>query len=190
MRSSSLRPASLTIAAGALVLLLVVACGPAAPPPAEPAAPVLIASTTAPVSTSTRPVQASPRAIRPDPPIAYEPCTKAPTPEEIATAKSLFVAGAKAFANGDYAQSIDSWREAFEHDCTAVVLLLNLANAYEKEERFSAALISLDTFVQRSPQNAPSMTSRIRQLQRIQAVRSLPNLVPPQASSSSPSAPP
>jgi tetratricopeptide (TPR) repeat protein len=158
-------------AAGAAVLPLAwgAACGPAASRPADsPAAAVVSiapASEAAPATSGASPPRA-PVASRRDRSISYSECLTAPSAEDREAARGLFKAGVVTFQEGDLPRTIEHWREAFERDCTASLLLLNLGTAYEKEGQWSAAIASLEAYLQREPQSAaaPSLLARVEKL--------------------------
>lgn len=155
-------------AVAVLPLVWVAACGPASRPADSPAATVVsIAppSEAAPASAGARSPQA-PGASRRDRTISYKECLTAPSAEDRVAARGLFKAGIVAFQENDFPRAIEHWKEAFERDCTASLMLLNLGKAYEKDGQWSAAIASLETYLQRNPQSseAPSIVGRIEEL--------------------------
>lgn len=103
-----------------------------------------------------------------DSPVVYKACEKKPTPDDTEAAKALFKVGGISYSEGDYPRAIQHWKDAFERDCTANLLLQNLANAYEKAGNLEAAIVSLETFLKRDPQNpdAPTMQKRIENMKK------------------------
>ena len=64
-------------------------------------------------------------------PQPYPACQGKPTEGDQKAAKSLFTAGQVSFNEADYRTAIQYWRDAYKRDCTAHLLLVNLARAYE-----------------------------------------------------------
>ena len=86
-----------------------------------------------------------------DEPKAYPECTKAPTDSETAAAKGAYQAGNASFDEADYPRAITYWEDAYRRDCTANLLLKNLARAYELYGQKRQAVVSLETFLVREP---------------------------------------
>lgn len=63
---------------------------------------------------------------------AYPACTKTPTKADQEAAEGAFKAGFGSYQEGDYPKAIMYWEDAYRRDCTAHLLLLNLANAFER----------------------------------------------------------
>ncbi len=103
--------------------------------------------------------------------ISYKACGGAPTKADQDAAKGLFAAGRTAYEEGDHAKAIQYWRDAFERDCTASLLLVNLANAYEKSGNLDAAITSLETYLKRSPtaDDAPTIQKRLDNMKKQRA---------------------
>src|SRR5882672_5341011 len=70
-------------------------------------------------------------ALAADSKVSYPSCTTAPTEADKSAAKGAFAAGQGSFNEADYATAITYWRDAYRRDCTAHLLLTNLARAYE-----------------------------------------------------------
>ncbi|HEU4407195.1 MAG TPA: tetratricopeptide repeat protein [Polyangiaceae bacterium] len=98
----------------------------------------------------------------------YRPCSGQVTRAEQDAAKGLFAAGRQAYEEGEYARAIRYWRDAFDLDCNAVVMLRNLANAYERARNLRGAVVSLEAYLQRKPDadDAPTVRRRIENLRR------------------------
>jgi tetratricopeptide (TPR) repeat protein len=126
-------------ALGALALTVLAACSA---PSSRPAAP--LASASAPV-------------------IAV--CTHRPTPADVAAAKGAHQAAARFFDRADYDGAIRCWRDAYELDCTARDLLLNIANALEKKGEQAAALAEIDEYLKAGPAT-PLVRERSRRLRQ------------------------
>jgi tetratricopeptide (TPR) repeat protein len=131
-----------------------------------------------------------------DTPVTYKACVNKPSPDDTDVAKALFKAGSVSYSEGDYPKAIEHWREAFDRDCTAAVLLQNLANAYEKAGKLDAAILSLETFLKRDPQNAEAgpIGKRIENMKKTKAAQAAteapkPTVTAP-ASNSAPPPPP
>ena len=124
-----------------------------------------------------------------DAPVAYRPCDRKPSASDTDAARGLFQAGKVSYEEADYPRAISLWRDAYERDCTAVLLLRNLANAYEKAGNLDAAIITLDTFIKRDPENPeiPTLQKRIENMRRSKAAvapatSSAPAVAPPRTS--------
>ena len=89
-----------------------------------------------------------------DEPKAYPECTKAPTDSETAAAKGAYQAGNASFDEADYPRAITYWEDAYRRDCTANLLLKNLARAYELYGQKRQAVVSLETFLVREPSSS------------------------------------
>jgi tetratricopeptide (TPR) repeat protein len=82
---------------------------------------------------------------------AYPECTREPTDADTAAAKGAFQAGQGSFNEADYQRAITYWEDAYRRDCTAHLLLLNLARAYELYGQKHQAVLALETYLQRKP---------------------------------------
>jgi tetratricopeptide (TPR) repeat protein len=104
-------------------------------------------------------------------PVIYKACDKKASPDETSAAQGLFKAGASSYKEGDYAKAIQYWRDALERDCQANLLLSNLANAYEKSGDLDAAIVTLETYLKREPNDpeAPTMQKRIENMRKAKA---------------------
>jgi tetratricopeptide (TPR) repeat protein len=127
-------------------------------------------------------------------PVVYKPCDKKPSADDTEAAKGLFSAGKVSFNEGDYPKAIQFWKDAFERDCTALLLLQNLANAYERAGNTEAAILTLETLITRDPSSGDTaMMKRIENLKK-KLAEAAATTAPPPATSSAPaptsSAPP
>jgi tetratricopeptide (TPR) repeat protein len=97
-----------------------------------------------------------------------DPCPGEPAAAQIESAKASFRAGQTAFNEGAYARSAEYWSLAYQQDCTAHALLLNLAMAQELLGRPNEALHALRLFNRRVPDSsyADSNRKRIERLER------------------------
>ncbi|HEY3255315.1 MAG TPA: hypothetical protein VGJ91_15255 [Polyangiaceae bacterium] len=89
-----------------------------------------------------------------DEPKAYPECIKTPTDAETAAAKGAYQAGNASFDEADYPRAITYWEDAYRRDCTANLLLKNLARAYELYGQKRQAVVALETFLVREPSSA------------------------------------
>jgi hypothetical protein len=104
-----------------VILLGAAACAPAAPAPAAPTA-------------------------APAPPLAAPPtavCHDPPSPTAVAAAKGAHQAATRFFERGAYDEAIRCWTDAYELDCTAHDLLLNIARALDRKGDHAASLATL-----------------------------------------------
>lgn len=121
--------------------------------------------------------------------LAFAPCDRKPSSNDVAAAKGAFQAGWVSFDEGDYPRAITYWEDAFRRDCTATLLLLNLARAYELGGTPDKAVTALQTYLEREPgsPDRPSIERRIEVLRekRPEAQPSQPTVVaePPPVSS-------
>jgi len=86
-----------------------------------------------------------------DEPKAYPECIKTPTEAETNAAKGAYQAGNASFDEADYPRAITYWEDAYRRDCTANLLLKNLARAYELYGQKRQAVVALETFLVREP---------------------------------------
>ncbi len=97
----------------------------------------------------------------------YSPCTKTPTPADVDAAKALHTAATRYNKLKRYGDAIRSWRDAYNFDCTAHLLLINIGNAYEKLNVPKAALLSFRTYVKRTGLDADkSIVKRVAELEK------------------------
>ncbi|MCS6900302.1 MAG: tetratricopeptide repeat protein [Myxococcales bacterium] len=124
-------------------------------------------------------------------PVVYKPCDKKPSADDTEAAKGLFAAGKVSYNEADYPKAIQLWKDAFERDCTALLLLQNLANAYEKAGNIAAAITTLETFLARDPQTpeAATIQKRIENMKKALAAATAASSPPSATSSAPPSAP-
>jgi hypothetical protein len=110
----------------------------------------------------------------------------APGPEDTEAAKRAFRDGQNSFSEGDYAHAAELWRWAYERDCTAHALLLNLAMAEELLGRPDLAIQSLSRFDHVVP-DSPYVAANQRRIARLERApvaavrprRELPKACPP-----------
>jgi tetratricopeptide (TPR) repeat protein len=102
----------------------------------------------------------------------YPACERDPTDNDISAAKGAYEAGQVSYQEGDYERALLYWEDAFRRDCTAVKLLLNIAQAYVLAEDRKAAVNALQTYLDRRPDASDRGTieTRIAKLkERIEA---------------------
>ncbi|MGE5783777.1 MAG: hypothetical protein ACM3ZE_04270 [Myxococcales bacterium] len=85
----------------------------------------------------------------------YKECQKQPTEADVQGAKGAFQAGTVSYNEADYERAILFWEDAYRRDCTATLLLLHLARAYEGQGNLEQALVALHAYLARAPSNAP-----------------------------------
>ena len=101
----------------------------------------LLALTVAPIASAATSSGATP----------YPTCEKTPSDGDVAGAKGAFQAGQQSYNESDYALAITYWEDAYRRDCTAHQLLANLSRAYELNGQLDQAVLTLETFLERSP---------------------------------------
>ncbi len=97
----------------------------------------------------------------------YPPCTKTPTKGDQEAAEGAFKAGFGSYQEGDYSKAIMYWMDAYERDCTAHALLLNLANAHERMGDKQKAVHALEIYLKRAKEipNRPTIERRVENLE-------------------------
>ena len=125
--------------------------------------------------------------------LSFPPCTTTPTDADRKAAQGAFQAGHGSFNEGDYPTAITYWRDAYRRDCTAHLLLVNLARAYELKGDRAEALITLETYLERKPDasDAEQIRRRIDNLkQQIAAEKASTPVTPEPAPPVAPAPPP
>ncbi|HEU4535032.1 MAG TPA: tetratricopeptide repeat protein [Polyangiaceae bacterium] len=119
-----------------------------------------------PTSPASPPSSASPAAGGEVP--TFRACGGQVTRAEQDAAKGLFAAGRQAYEEGEYRRAIRYWRDSFDLDCNAVLILRNLANAYERARNLRGAIASLEAYLARKPDadDAPGVRRRVEALRR------------------------
>lgn len=92
----------------------------------------------------------------------YPSCPGPVADAAVAAAKAAFQAGQASFNEADYARAIVYWEDALRRDCNANLLLLNLARAYELNGQKEQAVIALETFLARVPEDPQGSSIRTR----------------------------
>lgn len=85
-----------------------------------------------------------------DPVSLYPECTRKPTSADLDGAKGAHKAASQFYDRGDYEKAIRYWTDAYSFDCTAHGVLINIANAYEKQGDKASAVSALETFLKRA----------------------------------------
>lgn len=111
---------------------------------------------------------AIPPAPRPPASPSIEACAN-PSPTDTEAAKNAYRSGQTAFSEGDYERAATLWSDAYEHDCTAHALLLNLATAYELLGRPDRAVDALRRFDDRVP-DSPYIEANSKRMERLQRI--------------------
>ena len=132
-----------------------------------------------------------------DPTSPFPECTKKPTQQDIDGARGAHKAASQFYERGDYEKALRYWKDAFVFDCTANDLMLNIANAQEKMGDRAAAVVTLETYLQRTGAN-PTLEERVGNLKKSLApapsttalVPVVPPVPPPTAAPPVPPAPP
>lgn len=122
----------------------------------------------------------------------FPPCTTTPTDADRKAAQGAFQAGHGSFNEGDYPTAITYWRDAYRRDCTAHLLLVNLARAYELQGQRPEALAALETYLERKPDasDADQIRRRIDNLKTQIAAAQTAAPPPPPTPAPAPAAPP
>jgi hypothetical protein len=111
----------------------------------------------------------------------YPPCVEQPSAANREAAEGAFKAGSGSYNEADYPKAILYWRDAYDRDCTAHLLLMNLANAFERMGDRKAAVHALRIYLERVPDapNRAQLEKRIENLDKqIAAEKQAPVLAP------------
>jgi hypothetical protein len=103
-----------------------------------------------------------------DPVSPYAECTHKPTPADQDGAKGAHKAASQFYDRGDYEKAIRYWSDAYGFDCTAHGVLINIANAHEKQGNKAAAVVALETFLKRAG-SEPTIEEKVRKLKQSMA---------------------
>ena len=76
-------------------------------------------------------------------------CTMAPTPADRRAAKGAHEAAARFYDRKDFERAIKSWLSAYQLDCQAHGVLVNIAAAQEKLGDLPGAITTLSTYIAR-----------------------------------------
>lgn len=117
----------------------------------------------------------------------YPDCAKKASPDDLRAAKGAHEAASGFYDRADYDRAIRNWRDAYEFDCNAHRLLINIANAYEKKGDREAAVATLEAYLKRVPGDDLIQT-RTKNLR--DALKPQPSVVPTATPTATPSATP
>jgi hypothetical protein len=129
---------------------------------------------------------------------SYPECTHKASPADIEGAKGAHKAASQFYDRGDYEKAIRYWTDAYSFDCTAHGVLINIANAYEKQGDKASAVVALETFIKRTSAD-PTIEEKIRNLKQSMAppvasasasATVAPTVAPPVSASAPPVVPP
>lgn len=132
-----------------------------------------------------------------DPVSPYPECTRKPTAADQDGAKGAHKAASQFYDRGDYEKAIRYWTDAYSFDCTAHGVLINIANAYEKQGDKAAAVVALETFLKRTGNDA-TIEEKVRNLKQslvptptaTASASAAPTTAPSASASAVPTAPP
>ena len=99
---------------------------------------------------------------------SYPECTHKASAADIEGAKGAHKAASQFYDRGAYDKAIRYWTDAYAFDCTAHGVLINIANAYEKQGDKASAVVALETFLQRTG-NDPTIEEKVRHLKQSMA---------------------
>ncbi len=129
---------------------------------------------------------------------SYPECTHKASPADIEGAKGAHKAASQFYDRGDYEKAIRYWTDAYSFDCTAHGVLINIANAYEKQGDKASAVVALETYLKRAG-NDPTIEEKVRNLKQSLAppvataaatASATPSAAPPLASAAPSATPP
>ena len=96
---------------------------------------------------------------------SYPECTHKASAADTEGAKGAHKAASQFYDRGDYDKAIRYWTDAYAFDCTAHGVLINIANAYEKQGDKASAVVALETFLRRSGAD-PTIEEKVRNLKQ------------------------
>jgi hypothetical protein len=98
----------------------------------------------------------------------YPACDKKPTPEDVEAAKGMHKAAEQYYATAKYERAIESWRDAYNFDCTAHRLLINIGNAFEKLGQTAKAIEAFEVYLERAGDKAdPTIRDKVANLKAL-----------------------
>jgi hypothetical protein len=97
-------------------------------------------------------------ALAGDPAVDYPECTRTPSAADLEGAKGAHKAATQFYERADYARAIQYWKDAYQFDCTAHGVLINIANAYEKKGDRAEAVAALETYLTRTTDASETQT--------------------------------
>ena len=126
----------------------------------------------------------------------YPMCNRTPTEADLEGAKGAHKAAIQFYERADYDRAIQYWRDAYEFDCTAHGVLINIASSYERKGDRASAIAALDAYLTRAPDapDAVTINERVQNLKNAlkadEEKAKKPPPPPPPASTPAPPAPP
>jgi hypothetical protein len=98
----------------------------------------------------------------------YPQCDREPSASDIEGAKGAHKAAELFYAKGNYDRAIQSWTDAYNFDCTAHRLLINIGNAYEKLGNKEKAIEAFQTYLDRmGPDADATIADKVENLRKI-----------------------
>jgi hypothetical protein len=88
------------------------------------------------------------------PPPEYPACKGPPTEQDIEAARGAHAAATRLYEKGSHERAIDTWLAAYELDCSAHGLLINIARGYEQLGDDDEKLRALETYIARAGKDA------------------------------------
>jgi tetratricopeptide (TPR) repeat protein len=146
---------------------------------------VLAAACWSQLSAAQEPAAREPDAL--EAPTARATGCTTPSLEDVEAAKQAFRDGQVAFSEADYQQAAELWQWAYERDCSAHALLLNLATAQELLGRPDLARATLRQFNDRAP-DSPYLEANRKRIARLERLAPAP--VRPRREAACPPVPP
>ncbi|WP_234023662.1 tetratricopeptide repeat protein [Sorangium cellulosum] len=120
-----------------------------------------------------------------DPALEYPECNRTATAADLEGAKGAHKAATQFYERADYDRAIQYWKDAYQLDCSAHGVLINIANAYEKKGDRAEAVTALETYLARTPDASEAQTFR----DKIQNLKNSIRPAPTPTASESASAP-
>ncbi len=99
--------------------------------------------------------------------VADGACATPPPASAVEAAKRAFREGEAAYSEGAHERAIDKWQRAYENDCSAHALLLNLATAYELTGQHAKAAEALRRYNERVP-DSPYASANHKRIARLE----------------------
>lgn len=100
----------------------------------------------------------------------YPPCDHEPSPADIEGAKGAHKAAEAHYNKGRYDRAIAAWLDAYNFDCTAHRLLLNIGNAYEKLGDRPKAIEAFEIYLERAGDAAdPTIADKVANLKALES---------------------
>ncbi|EYF03476.1 tetratricopeptide repeat protein [Chondromyces apiculatus] len=107
-------------------------------------------------------------------------CARTPTEADLEGAKGAHKAAIQFYERADYDRAIRYWKDAYEFDCTAHGVLINIASAYERKGDRTAAIETLESYLTRAPDASDAITIQERVQNLKAALRAEQEARPPQ----------